>query len=116
MTMINTVRMPMEIMTRRRMDMSWKVLCGSFIIMTSFYKLIYHIATLMPAIESEHSRNNRRLLHIVKFVAESADGQNVVGMFDIFFDLAAQPPYMDIDGTIGDKSIIAPDIIQDLIP
>ena len=50
-----------------------------------------------------------------KFITKSADGQYVTGMIHIFLNLASQSTDMHIDSAVGNKSVVTPDMIQNLI-
>jgi len=61
-------------------------------------------------------REDGFLPYVCEFISESADCQNILRFFHIFFDYAAQTADMDIHGAIGNKGVVAPDLRKNLIP
>jgi len=56
-----------------------------------------------------------RLFFIGKFIAESSDCKNVMGIFHVFLYLGAQTPDMNINCAICDKSFVSPHMLNNLV-
>ena len=61
------------------------------------------------------NNGRRKLSDVGEFVAESPDGQDVLRIIHVLFDLRAQAADMNIHGAVGDKRIVAPDMVENLV-